>query len=392
MPRERTGYVGFDESRDQWFARITWTDGEGKRRNFWRYTATEKEARKLLRNKLREFEEGGAELVKSDNLLFRKVAEEYREAHLIEPIYRNGVRVAGQRSWKRQRGFLKTLLEEFGAKRIKAVTYTDLHKYKVRRLQTKTRRGGERSISHTHRELSLLRAILNYAQRSGYIHRNPFNAGKPLINPAEETKRTRILTAEEQGRLLDACVGRRAHLKPVILFALDTAMRRGEMMALQCGDLDFDSPTITLRHTTTKTLQARTVPFTERMKEALLRHRYQDEFSPLGELARRFKSELPLIQMLSVFGVTSGWKRSFETACELAGIEGVRFHDLRHTATTMHIARGVPEAQVRKITGHSQHSTFERYHNPDKAMIAEVTARLNEHQRSSGGEAEPVIH
>ena len=75
----------------------------------------------------------------------------------------------------------------------------------------------------------MLRRMLNVAQREGWILRNPFAAGDSLISLADENKRERILTREEEMKLLAACdTPQRAHLKGIIICAIDTGMRQGE--------------------------------------------------------------------------------------------------------------------------------------------------------------------
>jgi integrase len=72
----------------------------------------------------------------------------------------------------------------------------------------------------------MLRRMLNVAQREGWILRSPFAAGDSLISLADENKRERILTREEEIKLLAACESpQRAHLKAILICALDTGMR-----------------------------------------------------------------------------------------------------------------------------------------------------------------------
>src|SRR5437762_1424962 len=79
------------------------------------------------------------------------------------------------------------------------------------------------------RELGVLRRVLNVALANGWIHRSPFTMGKSLISVGDEKPRERILTLEEEARLLAACEGPRAHLRAILICALDTGMRRGEL-------------------------------------------------------------------------------------------------------------------------------------------------------------------
>ena len=76
---------------------------------------------------------------------------------------------------------------------------------KKHRLDGETRNGGERAIATVNRELALLRSVLGFAKQSGWLTRSPFEQGQAIISTAVETKRERILTREEEERLLAVC-------------------------------------------------------------------------------------------------------------------------------------------------------------------------------------------
>ena len=79
-----------------------------------------------------------------------------------------------------------------------------------------------------------MRRLLNIAEREGWILRNPMRSGDPLISIADERKRKRILTRDKELRLLAACENRyQKHLRPILICALDTGMRRGEISGLK---------------------------------------------------------------------------------------------------------------------------------------------------------------
>src|SRR5438270_13486985 len=111
-----------------------------------------------------------------------------------------------------------------------------------------------------------MRRLLNIAEREGWILRNPMRNGDPLISIADERKRERIVTREEELRLLTACENRyRKHLRPIVICALDTGMRRGEIFGLKWSDVDFEERVLTIRAFNTKTMQERQVSLTTRL-------------------------------------------------------------------------------------------------------------------------------
>ena len=137
-------------------------------------------------------------------------------------------------------------------------------------------------------------------------------------------------------------------------------MRRGEIFQVKWMDVDLNAAEIRIPQTNTKTQEARIVGITPRLKK---------ELEDLWENSSRNKENI-------VFGVTNTIKRSWKTACDLAGIEDFRFHDCRHTATTRMIASGSPHTEVMKITGHSQMKTFLRYLNITSRAVNQVASRL----------------
>ena len=173
-------------------------------------------------------------------------------------------------------------------------------------------------------------------------------------------RRTRVLAREEETRLFEACGPDtpRAHLLPLTVCALDTGMRRGEILSLEWKDIDLDARSITVRAMTTKTLTSRVVPVSGRLAVAL------------ESLANGPDRVGP------VFGMVGDFKRSWRTACRLAGIIDLHFHDLRATFATRLIHAGMPVEQVAKITGHTQLSTLYAHYIRNTASAVERAASL----------------
>jgi integrase len=353
MARERKGSVKVRKDGSIW-ARVTFIDDAGKRRDMMRRAQTRTEARKIIKRLLTGLDQAGERVIDGDRLTFAELAKVYAERKLIPAVYagegEHRRRVAGLRSHKSPRGFLHTLVENFGRKRVRSISHADVEAFKLLRLRTPRQRDGHpRSIAAVNRELEMLRAVLRYAVREGWLLRSPFEQGAPLIEKASEVRRERVLTHDEEARLLAACTGRRAHLRALIVCALDTAMRRGEMFALRWRDVDLQAGLIYVRATTTKTERARAPGITHRLHEELLSLKARAPQDPDG----------------LVFGISYTIKNGFGAACKAAGIENFRLHDCRHTAITRMIEAGMPPAAVMKISGHTQMTTFTRYVNPN---------------------------
>lgn len=342
------------------FARVYWTDSAGRKRRTERQARTVSEARQFRLDILRELE-NGPEMFEAATLTFKELAEKFEEKKLVEPAYAGDTRIKGQRTWRAQRGFLKPLVAYFGASLVRKITYEHLAEYREKRFSTPTRRGTQRSVSMVNKELSLMRSIFTYAKRLNIIIRSPFDAGESLISLADEARRDRILTPDEEKRLLAQCTGQRAHLRYIVIAALDTGMRKGELLQLIWADVNFEKGVIVVRSTTTKTRRPRIIGMTARLIEAL---------TTLLSLTQGRGKDY-------VFGGAKDCKKAFNNACRDAKIADLHFHDLRHTATTRLVQSGAQPGIVMKTTGHTQFSTFARYVNPDHATAREAAAFLD---------------
>lgn len=151
----------------------------------------------------------------------------------------------------------------------------------------------------------------------------------------------------EAGRLLETCS---PHVFPIVLCALETGMRRGEILGLRWEDVDLERRILYVGET--KTGIPRHVPISSRLAE-VLRYRagnglgeYVFAGAPgIGKRGRPFHDV----------------RTAFENACRRAGIAGFRFHDLRHTAASHMVMAGVPIKVVGEILGHATVSMTERY-------------------------------
>ena len=363
--RQRTGYL-YKEG-NSWVARVTFTDETGKRRNVKRYRPTKTEARNERDKLLRELTARGDTFLDGDKLTFGQVAERYEELKITPAQFIGEKKIKGMKSHATAKLFLDVLRDYFGKRKMKAIKHADIETYKYNRLETPTRGGTQRSVASVNRELQLLRTVFIFAQRQGWIERNPFHTGEPLINRAAENRRNRVLTYEEEDALLAQCVGNRAHLRPLIIAAVESGMRRGELFKLQWADVDLTNYSITIRAKNAKAGKERTAIITDRLADELRRIRKPD--SKPDEL---------------VFGVTTDVKHSFVSACKAAGIEDLHFHDLRHSFITRSAAAGILPTISMKLAGHEDLEMHARYLNPDAAEAERVRTALNRlHQQRS---------
>jgi integrase len=365
MAKDRSGYV-FQNKKGVWYARTTITDSSGKRRYIKRRAADKQDAKRILKNILSELEKEGSKVIDLAKLTFNDLADFYA-AHYCKPAtFIDGRKTAGLRDVQRAAGFVKRFREYFGKRRLRDITYRDLCSYNAMRLQTHTHRKRPPTIATMNRELCVLRRIFNIGVREGWLLGNPFNAGESLISPASERRRERILTIDEERKLLEACQ-HRAEVRALYICLLDTGARLSEFLKhLHWRSVCFASRTITLEAMTTKTLKARQVRMTERMFRELTS---LWEISAKVEDARVFNTTVRIV------------RREFKLACETAEIpygspNGITLHSLRHTAATRLVKGQMPLQMVGRILGHSQPQTTYRYLSADAEATAEAARIL----------------
>ena len=209
-----------------WWARVTYTDPvTGKRHDRQRRAESKSHAKDLVQELLAEVDKTGGRSLAKEHMTFLDLATYYEKEFLKPAEYVDGRKVAGVRSIVPAKVAVRALKDHFGKRQLRGITHSDLREFRAERLATKTRAKKQRSIAAVNRELEKMRRLLNIAEREGWILRNPMRSGDPLISIADERKRERIVTRDEELRLLTACENRyQKHLRPILICALDTGM------------------------------------------------------------------------------------------------------------------------------------------------------------------------
>jgi hypothetical protein len=249
------GYI-FKDEKGYWWARFTYTDQNKNRRYVKRRAEvnTEDGAKIALFQINEEFKTNPNVNVPT----LRELCDYYERQYCYPPIFIDHRKVEGLKDWKKVKFLLSVYREHFKKIKLSDLTYDHIKQFRLTRLQTPTKRG-QRKIATVNRELTWLRRILNIAVQKEWIEKNPFHKGDSLISVAAEKKRERILTRDEEEKLISQCIGRRRHLRLVILFFLDTGLRHREMLTLTWNDVDLKNGVIKIQVQHSKTEKERLV-------------------------------------------------------------------------------------------------------------------------------------
>jgi integrase len=356
--RKRHGKIVYDGV-------LCYYDEHGKRKFAHRERKTQGAARDALQVLRNELEDRGPKAVDTNISTFAQLADYCETEIYVEAEYNEaGERLSGVRDVSTYKAHLKHFREFFKAKKLKEISVADLKRYRSHRLRS-TRRGPNDtriniSTGTVARELTTLRAMLYEAKRNQWIKNNPFEFARKneIIRSSDRKKRSLFLTFDQEIKLLRACETEdRRHLRALIIVAVDTGARFGELIHLTKPQIDFTGTGTIYGLMNYKDQggdkQTRDAKMTTRVREALL----DIINNPPKKAFKVLRSgEKPSDQL--VFGISSNVRTAWAGALEDAGLTdvGLHFHDLRHTPGTR-VKKLVDLLDIANALGHKDPKT-----------------------------------
>jgi integrase len=272
-------------------------------------------------------------------------------------------------SQRRDQFSIDVLASFFKRRYLFEITPEIIEKYKAARLEKVT-------PASVNRELACLKHMYTKAIEWGYVKMNPAKGVRLLKEPPG---RLRYLNPEEIERLVSACA---SHIRPIVITALNTGMRKSEILNLRWQEIDLVNRKITIINA--KNNESRIIPINQTLYQDLLAlsQKAMGEYVFPGRNGRPFKEI----------------KKAFHSALKTAGIEDFRFHDLRHTFGSHLVMQGVDLKTVQQLMGHKEIKMTMRYSHLSPEYVQKAVEKLDGlwtlfgHQSHKKGSAGFISH
>lgn len=290
--------------------------------------------------------------------------EELMERYLVE-------HVAKKSEPRHYRGYFNSLKAFFEGRTLAEITPKSIVEYKNRRYAA-----GLKPAS-INRELASLKKAFNLAVREWeWCSDNPVSK---VSMERENNQRDRWLSVEEEARLLHGCA---PWLHDLVMFALHTGMRMGEILELTWRGVDLSRRTVMVVRS--KNGERRTIPVNETVM-SVLRQKCK---------VRSLRTDLVFCSQVFTPMESGHLRRSFRLALGRAEIEDFHFHDLRHTFATRLVQAGVDLYKVQRLLGHKSPIMTQRYahHYPESLREGvEILDQVGTHLVPSEGSSTAAV-
>jgi len=299
-------------------------------------TADRRKAEKFYAKRLSEVERG--EYAQSARITLTQFGQQYLD-----------YAKANKRSWIRDEQIMTHLSQAFGSSQLADIGVFQIERYKLDRLKAV-------SPATVNREIALLKHMFNLAEHwQLFFGKNPVKGVKFLD---EDNDMVRVLSEEEESLLLSHCS---PYLQDLVVFAINTGFRLGDILNLTWEVVDLDAATINFK---------------------VKKNRRMLDFPLNDEALAVVRSWYGIRKCQYVFynPETGGrWKDlwlGLKKACRKAGLKDVTWHTFRHTFASRLNSNGADLVTVKELLGHSDIKTTMRYAHTNREAKRRAVARL----------------
>lgn len=354
---KKNKYRDYCETIDgQLYASVSIPEGNGKYKRKRKRVGSKREARQWATDQLNK-----SGILSGEISAFPELAEWYKNKFLVPPVYANGKRESGLRTWKTQRTVLEHLCKEFTDYDLSEIGVDLLDRYKRRERKFV-------SVTTVNRRFCLLRTMLKKAVSRKWMTESPFELEPSLIEVGLEPKRVSKLDTRLVKRVLARSRKSEQPLLHYVLLTLaHTGARPSEIYPYDArpGDgvlrepltwdrvLKYNFTAVELVSYKGRIRSTRMVPVSRELEVGL----------------RRLHTDVNPQDSDMIFNITT-FKRSWGTLCRSLGLSDVRMRDLRHYFNSYLVSRpDINDMERMLILGHTKMSTNARYSKLDDTTL-----------------------
>ena len=385
--RKRYGSYAWKSPSGYLYARVFVKKEDGSVKPIYRRADNITHAEQLGEELKREFENRGQAFIDGRKMAFGELAEWYKKEFVISPVYVNGIKIEGMRTWEHEQNKIDRIVTGIGKK----VLISEIDESTFRTFRKKRIKDGV-SITTINRDFESIRAMMRKAWKKKWLKELP--DFEDFIQKGLENRRTVTVTSGQEKVILEEA--RKVRIEAPRLYALiislrDSGARPNELYPVNDSKTDYSKDTSTffeplrwrdliddagqfkdltqLVSYKNKRREVRYAVVTERMKRA---------FEELWkDLSRRKLISQNAAELDNLIFPHSTFKKSWNIVREAAGFPGLRLRDLRRDWVTRLGRLGYSDKLAQRGAGHKKMQTSFEYTEFDETAALQAKALLD---------------
>lgn len=383
MGRRKAGYVWIDKKTGHLYARVQLRDSNGKAKQIYKRALNPTHAEQLASEILEESDARGQGYIEGRSMTFRKLADWYKNEYVIPPVYSDGKKVEGMRTWESERLKIDRIAAELGRELINEMDETIFRKYKLKRLKSV-------SITTVNRDFESVRAMFRKAKKKKWIKEVPDFDG--FIEKSLENRRTVTVTNIDEKKILKEArkliKTSAPRLYALVIALRDSGARPNELYPVNdySEDKSMYEP-IRWRDLFDEKGQFRSitklVSYKGKLREerlAVITERMKKAFLELWRFLEKSKNVTPTnaAHLNNMVFPHTTYKKSWDIVRTAAGYPDLRLRDLRRDWVTRLGRLGYSDKLAQRGAGHKKMQTSFEYTEFDEAAALQAKLLLDQ--------------
>ena len=389
--RARYGNYAFKDANGKLYARVQLRQADGRLKTYKKRAINLTHVQQLAEEILSQYKQRGQAYIDGHGMTVERLAEWYKTEYVIPPVYVDGVKIEGMRTWETERHKIDRIVKAIGG----AIPIAELDESSFRAFRKKRINQGV-TITTINRDFESIRAMMRKAKKKKWLKEVPDFDG--FIQKALENRRTVTVTGEQEKRILAEArkvLNTAPRLYPLIISLRDSGARPNELYPVNDKDTDYSQDTNTFYEPIRwrdviddgggfKDLTA-LVSFKGKRREVRLAIVSDRMKAALRELQKRLQKSKIIPEHTAhpdnlIFPYTT-FKKSWNLVREAAGLPGLRLRDLRRDWVTRLGRLGYSDKLAQRGAGHKKLQTSFEYTEFDEAAALQAKMLIDKDNR-----------